>query len=465
MEDLSILWLRRDLRLDDNKSLFAALENTKKVQPVFIFDTDILARFKNPKDRRITFIANALIGINNELKQKGGKLLVFYGSSRKLLPVITKKLNVAHVFAGQDYEPSNKERDRLVSEELGKFGAKLVLQNDHLLVTPEEITKPDKTPYRVFTPYSKIWLQRLSSEHTRYYEINDVGRYLNNLSIESLNLEYGVKHLLEQIGYEYVDLPEYFTASPKFVLDQFLEEKIVDYKIQRDFMGEEGTSKLSPYIRFGLISIRECYREAIHRGGGAGTWINELIWRDFYTAILHYFPFITDLEFLPQFRGLKWSHNQKKFTKWQNGETGYPIVDAAMRQLAETGWMHNRARMITASFLTKHLLIDWRMGEEHFAQFLMDYELSSNIGGWQWAASTGTDPQPYFRVFNPTLQAIKFDPEGRYIKKYVHELQDVPEEYIFEPRKYLDLDYSKPIVEHKYARYKAIKFFKKAKEE
>jgi deoxyribodipyrimidine photo-lyase len=339
------------------------------------------------------------------------------------------------------------------------------------------VLKDDGTPYKVFTPYARAWYGALQQEWFEERVVNDAGRYNTAPSpIPTLDLEQGAAHLLKQFGYDYNPLTEWPVGDGQKRLGYF-EKSILDgYKTSRDFVGVDGTSRLSPYLRFGLVSIRECYRIAAkylpsslpnHKDLGpeppnsARKWIAELIWREFYAMILYRFPESVNLEFQPQTRGLNWENNPAHIAAWKEGRTGFPIVDAAMRQLKITGWMHNRARMIVASFMTKDLLTDWRIGEEHFAQYLMDYELSSNVGGWQWAASTGTDAQPYFRVFNPYLQSKRFDPEGAYIKKYVPELQHLNAAEIHEPSPLLAPNYPQPIVNHAAVKEKAIALFKR----
>ncbi len=463
----SIVWLRRDLRLDDNLPLFSALQLKEKIQPIFIFDTDILNRFNNKQDRRLSFIAEILFNMNKDIIRKGGKLLVFYGSAKELIPQIAIMLKAKNIFAGIDYEPASKKRDEHVQKRLKQYNINLILENDHLLISPEEVLKSDNTPYKVFTPYAKSWYKTLSTKHLKYCRIVDQHRYLNSnleLEIKPINLSKGPKHILEQIGYEHVSIDPWHVNKVEVNLNNFVEGKLKEYHVNRDFIALDGISKLSPYIRFGLISVRKCYNSVVEKTGSL-SWIRELIWRDFYASILHYFPHTVNQEFLPQYRRINWASDHVYFQKWQDGLTGFPIVDAAIRQRRQEGWVHNRARMIVASFLTKDLLIDWRLGEEYFAQNLMDYELASNVGGWQWAASVGTDAQPYFRVFNPTIQSKKFDPQRLYIKKYLPELKDVPTKYIHNPKKYdPKLSYPDQIVNHDLARKRAISMFFKVKE-
>lgn len=413
---LSLLWFRRDLRLEDNFSLFMALQGAGKIQPIFIFDENILARFKNPEDRRISFILDGLKSLNQQLLTKKSELLVFYGKPEVLIPQISKALGAKEIFAGQDYEPYGLSRDKLIAKQVD-----IKLYNDHLIIAPEKLLKDDKTPYKVFTPYLKKWLTLIGPLDYAEYTDDDIDRYADAYEIKKLlmqnnitpiNLEHGVP------GYKYAHLSNWSLTNLESRFNNFIKNKLANYTNNRNFLDVDGTSCISPFIRFGQISIRRCYRDAL-KIRGSEQWINEIAWRDFYAMLLYHYPETASLEMQAQYRDIKWSQDKNLLAKFTAGETGYPIIDAAIRQLLNTGWMHNRARMIVASFMTKNLWLDWRLGEEFFAQHLMDYELSSNIGGWQWSASVGSDAQPYFRVFNPTLQAKKFDPSGNYVRKYL----------------------------------------------
>lgn len=475
---MNIVWLRRDLRLHDHAALHLALDENAPIQPIFVFDTDILSRFENPKDHRLSFIADALYTIDAELRARGGRLWVFHGRAVEILPKLAKELS-ARIFAAEDFEPDTIARDKAVAAK-----APLTLTLDHLLAHPAAITKDDGSAYKVFTPYSKAWYAALDEGWYADRRIHDKGRYANAKPPLPVLDTSSPQTLLAQIGYEYAPLAMWPVTDGQKRLRHFEKSILGHYAETRDIPGTDGTSKLSPYLRFGLVSIRECYRAVTARlasrashqpakqrsigeqagepGNSAKKWINELIWRDFYAMILYRFPESATQEFQPQYRDLKWSYDKKHIHAWKEGRTGYPIVDAAMRQLLTEGWMHNRTRMVVASFLTKHLQIDWRIGEEHFAQHLMDYELTSNVGGWQWAASTGTDAQPYFRVFNPYLQSKKFDGEGNYIRKYVPELADLANDAIHDPSPLLlPGSYPPPVVDHAAARKSAIALFKK----
>lgn len=466
----SIVWLRRDLRLHDHPSLSTALQSAEPVQPVFIFDSDILARFSDRKDRRLTFLVESCLDLHRMLEKRGGGLLVLHGRPVDIIPSLANIFAAPRVVASEDYEPATQQRDAAVSKLLSD--KKLLLVKDHVVMAPGEISKDDKSPYKVFTPYSRRWREQLTDAHTYVWPVEDYGRYAKyeemiaaaqHFGLRVLNMQAGTRDILAQIGYEPADISLWPVDAGKQRLEQFVQRHISRYKETRDLVSIEGTSRLSPYLRFGRISIRECTRLALGVNG-SDAWVNELIWRDFYQMILWHFPETTTQEFQAVYRGtLDWSSDAEALERFKQGMTGFPIIDAAMRQLLKTGWMHNRARMIVASFMTKDLLLDWRLGEEHFAQYLMDYELASNLGGWQWAASTGTDAQPYFRIFNPVLQSKKFDPEGEYIRTYVPELAMLPVKDIHEPwKKARPASYPLPIVEHDVMRDKALAMFKQA---
>ncbi len=467
---LSLVWFRRDLRLHDHAALATALAGEGTVQPVFVFDTEILARFRNPADRRLSFIMRTLVNLHRALAQRGGGLLVLHGNPRDVLPKLAAVLKAQAIYSAEDFEPATRARDAAVK---AQYNGRFVQVVDHLLKAPYEVLKDDKTPLKVFTPYYKRWRAALHETDYAEYVVKDRDRYADfatvqaaarNAGLDVIDLDQPVEAALTCIGYEYFDDPIWQPAQAEALLRDFVAEKVTDYPTQRDFMGSPGTSRLGPYLRHGLISIRECLRAASDAPNSA-TWIKELCWREFYAMIMYHWPEVVDHEFQPHYRGtLPWTRDEAVRRVMEEATTGYPIVDAALRELTSTGWMHNRARMIVASFFTKHLLMDWRVGEEYFAQHLMDYELASNNGGWQWSASTGTDAQPYFRVFNPVLQSRKFDPVGSYIRHYLPELAALSDKEVHWPHDSLlcPTGYPKPIVDHQAARARAINVFKEA---
>lgn len=455
---LGLVWLRRDLRFYDHKPMFFAGNEHDKILPIFIFDTEILGYFSNPNDRRLSFLAKQLYLLNKE-----HNILVLHGKPAEIIPKLITACGASKVHAGRDFEPGTIARDNKVAN----ITNCLELYDDHILINPERVLKDDGTPYKVYTPYSKMFRKVLNQADIDVYPpklnkiINITDELKNKITAANLKIVElsSPKEILDQIGYVYKEDEIWQPEKARDKLHKWCDSKIIMYKDKRDFMDTEGTSQLSPYMRFGLISIRECFNLAANfdSSPGANTWINELIWREFYIAVLYHFPESEHTELQEQYRNLDWNKNQAMINAWKEGKTGYPIVDAAMRQLVKDGWMHNRSRMITASFFTKHLFADWRIGEAFFAEYLMDYELSSNVGGWQWSSSTGTDAQPYFRIFNPFIQSKKFDPKGDYIRKYVPELSNVKGDNIHEP---LFGTYHKMIVEHDAARKNAIEKFK-----
>lgn len=467
---LSVVWFRRDLRLHDHAALATACAADGQVQPVFVFDTDVLARFPNSKDRRLSFIARALCEMETALQKRGGGLMLLHGKASKVMPKLASALGAHQVFAAEDYEPGARARDAYVAQSV-----QLTLTKDQLIFDPSEVLKDDGTAFKVFTPYSKAWLSRLTPLDYAPHAVNDAGRYADVAAVRKaataggltvLDVGAGAAGMLAQIGYELVEDTLWPVEDAEARITIFAEQRMADYAARRDLLADEGTSRLSPYLRFGLVSVRECMRAAMSLPASKGrdTWVKELIWREFYAMILYHYPDSVEWEWNKAYRGtLEWNHDDALFNAWCEGQTGYPVVDAAMRQLLQEGWMHNRARMIVASFLTKDLHIDWRRGEEHFAQYLMDFEQASNVGGWQWAASTGTDAQPWFRIFNPVLQSKKFDPSGEYIRRYVPELRHVKGDDVHEPwKRGLLNDYVPPVVDHAQAREAALAMFKRA---
>ncbi|MEO6167480.1 MAG: deoxyribodipyrimidine photo-lyase [Chitinophagales bacterium] len=429
-QSIAVFWFRRDLRLEDNAGLYHALKSEKKVLPVFIFDTEILDQLEDKADRRVHFIHQSLLRIQSQLEKLGSTLLVKYGKPGVIWPGLVKEFSIAEVYVNHDYERYASERDEQIRALLFSKGILLHTFKDQVIFEKNEILKDDGTPYVVWTPYSKKWKEKLNPFYLRSYPVKE---YSNNF----IKMEIVPIPSLNEIGFKPTDahFPSEFVS----------EELIKNYAVMRNVPAINGTSRLSVHLRFGTISIRELTR---HAKLLSEKFLNELIWREFYQMILWHFPRVVHHSFRPEYDLIEWRNNENEFERWCNGETGFPIVDAGMRELNATGFMHNRVRMIVASFLTKDLLIDWRWGESYFAKKLMDYELASNNGGWQWAAGTGVDAAPYFRIFNPTEQTRKFDPELRYIKKWVPELEE--------------LTYPLPMVDHKDARERTLKAYKLA---
>lgn len=424
-----LFWHRRDLRIEDNAGLYYALKNHKEVQPIFIFDRTILDKLSNKDDARVNFIHDTISQLKKQYQELGSDIKVYYGDPLEVFQNIIAKENISHVYTNRDYEPSAIKRDKSILELLAEHKVEFIAKKDHVIFDRNEVVKKDGKPYTVFTPYSKIWKAKLNNFYTKSYPTE---LYLTNLKKtdpESL------------INLELMNFKPTSISIPHYDLSKDL---ISNYKENRDFPALAATSKISIQLRFGTLSIRKMVQLALKHGD---TWLNELIWRDFYQSILYHFPHTVDQSFKSKYDFIPWSNNEEYFDKWCKGETGYPIVDAGMRELNATGFMHNRVRMITASFLTKHLLIDWRWGERYFAEKLLDFDLASNVGGWQWAASSGCDAAPYFRVFNPYLQTERFDKNETYIKQWVPE--------------YKSSKYPEPIVDHKTARQLAIDTYKK----
>lgn len=430
MESINIFWFRRDLRIDDNHGFFQALNAGLPVMPVFIFDPAILALFPDPADARLTFIHQNLRALDTEFRKHHSSLQVYFSSPEVVFAQLTAKYIIHTVFCNTDYEPYAVLRDKKVAELLDKKEIDFVDFKDQVIFHRDEVGKRDGKPYTVFTPYSKKWKAKLADDGLAYYD--------------SENLLYMLKHHesdyfpeLDEIGYRVQPV-----RFPEKTFDRVLIE---NYGKLRDFPAENGTSRLGIHLRFGTISIRKLVKFAQEF---SPVFLNELIWREFYMSILWHFPHVAERSFKPAYDSIVWRNDEQEFERWCTGQTGYPLVDAGMRELNQTGYMHNRVRMVVASFLTKHLLIDWRWGEAYFASKLHDFELASNNGGWQWASGSGCDAAPYFRVFSPVLQTKKFDPELKYICKWVPEFETSA--------------YPKPMVDHVFARERAIETYRKA---
>lgn len=427
---ISIFWFRRDLRLEDNAGLHLALKSGYPVLPLFIFDTNILNDLANKKDKRISFIHNALTGMQRKLQPTGSSLDVRHGSPQQLFKDLVAEYSIAAVYTNSDYEPYARKRDKEVQSFLEANGIAFIAVKDQVIFEKDEVLKDNGSPYTVFTPYSRKWREQLNDFYLKPYP-NE--KYAGNF------YKYTAHPIpsLQEIGFEDAD------PGP---LPAFLDESIAaNYDKTRDFPGQDGTTRLSVHLRFGTLSIRSVAAAAKRLND---TLLSELIWREFYQMILWHFPHVVTESFKKEYDKIKWRNNDKELELWKRGMTGYPIVDAGMRQLNDTGYMHNRVRMIVGSFLTKHLLIDWRLGEAYFAEKLLDYDLAANNGGWQWAAGSGCDAAPYFRIFNPYLQTQKFDPDLKYIRRWVPELDD----FAYPPQ----------IVEHAVARDRCLKVYKEA---
>ena len=427
MQKTSIFWFRRDLRLDDNIGLSEALKSDEKVIPIFIFDRDILDHLEDQYDRRVDYIHQALEKINQELKEFGSSLLTFHGKPLDVFKQLEKDFEIKSVFCNRDYEPAAIKRDVEIKDFLNLENIEFFDFKDQVIFEKHEVAKDNGEPYTVYTPFSKKWKKQLTELDYASVKI-DKNQFQKLPSKKILSLK--------EIGFEKTDLD---------FVEPSLESKIIDvYDKTRDFPALDATTHLGIALRFGTISVRKCVRFALSHNE---TWLNELIWREFFMQILFHFPKVVNYCFKEKYENIAWRNNEAEFEKWCNGETGYPIVDAGMRQLNQTGQMHNRIRMVMASFLTKHLLIDWRWGEAYFAKKLLDYDLSANNGNWQWAAGCGCDAAPYFRVFNPDEQTKKFDKGLKYIRKWNPDF----EKDILENR----------IVEHKFARERALETYKK----
>ena len=429
-ESINIFWFRRDLRLEDNCGLFHALNSGKKVLPIFIFDEDIL--HKLPKDdARVSFIHQELENIHHQLLKINSSLSVFHGKPMEIYNQLSEKYIIETVFTNHDYEPYALKRDLKIKDFLASKKIDFKTYKDQVIFERNEIVKKDGTPYKVFTPYSKKWLEAFQFKGIQFIPSEDyLANFLKRTTQQIISLE--------EIGFtKSLIRVESYSVSPKL---------INDYEETRNFPAKNSTSKLGTHLRFGTVSIRKMVKEASKSNNI--TFLKELIWREFFMQILWHFPHTTKDSFKPKYDRILWRNNEKEFEAWCKGETGYPLVDAGMRELNKTGFMHNRVRMLVGSFLCKHLLIDWRWGEAYFAEKLHDYEQSSNIGNWQWVAGTGVDAAPYFRIFNPTTQIQKFDKDLIYIKKWVPDFQE--------------LTYPTPIIDHKLARERCLKTYKEA---
>jgi deoxyribodipyrimidine photo-lyase len=425
-----LFWFRRDLRLDDNAGLYEALKQNMNVLPIFLFDSEILNKLDDKQDARVHFIHHQLTVLQQQLSALGSSIMVKLGKPKEIFESLAQQYIIKAVYTNHDYEPYAIKRDHEIAELLRSKGISFHSFKDQVIFEKDEVTKDDLKPYTVFTPYMKKWKSKLTTNHLMPHPTQNY----NNNFFQTATIPLPT---LADIGF----LP----SSIDFPGSEIIPAVIQHYSEQRDIPSIKGTSRLSVHLRFGTVSIRSLVAQAQRLNE---KWLNELIWREFYMMILYHFPHVVNRAFKPAYDRIPWSNNETHFKLWCEGKTGYPIVDAGMRELNRTGFMHNRVRMITASFLTKHLLIDWRWGEAYFAKKLLDFELSSNNGGWQWSASSGCDAAPYFRVFNPYEQTKKFDPQLKYIKQWIPEFDE--------------LNYIKPIVDHKFARERVLSTYKKA---
>ena len=425
----AIFWHRRDLRIQDNAGLYKALKSGTNVQPIFIFDTSILQHLPHT-DQRIIFIHHYVSKLKHAYAEFGADLKVFFGTPFDIFSNLISQGDVVAVYSNRDYEPYALKRDQQIFELLTPHNIPFIGAKDHVIFEKNEVLKEDGKPYTVYTPYSNKWKSKLSAFFLKPYPTL---AYVDRL----VQAELSTIPSLKDIGFS-----ELGTEFPK---ESVSDSLILNYHYNRDYPAVNGTSRLSVHLRFGTISIRSLSTTALQLNE---KFLNELIWRDFYHMIIFHFPNTVNQSFKPQYDFIEWENNEAHFNAWCEGNTGYPLVDAGMRELNQTGFMHNRVRMVVASFLTKHLLIDWRWGEHYFAEKLLDFDLAANVGGWQWAASSGCDAAPYFRVFNPTLQMAKFDPDLNYIKKWVPEF-NTP-------------SYVKPLIDHKFARERVLERYKLA---
>ncbi|MDP3610017.1 MAG: deoxyribodipyrimidine photo-lyase [Methylophilus sp.] len=473
----SLVWFRRDLRDFDHAALYHALKSSQAVYCVFVFDRQILDQLTEPQDRRVEFIWESVHELKSVLQRQGGDLLILHAVAAQAIPQLAQLLNVNAVFSNRDYEPSAVARDLAVAHALKAAGIAFHQYKDQVIFEQDEVLTQAGKPYGVFSPYRNTHLKQLNDFYLKPYPTDQYSHAYAKVP-EDLQSTYDLKSL-EEMGFartnlQAMKLPTGMSGG-KALFEDFVM-RMQQYNEARNFPAVKGPSYLSVHLRFGTVSIRHLARTAWQtEGGGAYTWLNELVWRDFYFQILHHRPDLAEgKSYKAEYDALVYPNHLESFKAWCEGRTGYPLVDAAMRQLNQTGYMHNRLRMVTASFLVKDLLIDWRWGERYFAEKLIDFDFAANNGGWQWAASTGCDAQPYFRIFNPTSQSEKFDPQGKFIRKYVPELAKCSDKEIHAPwtisslkQQLIDLtigkDYPFPIVDHALQRALALELYKSVK--
>jgi deoxyribodipyrimidine photo-lyase len=467
----ALLWFRRDLRLHDNAAVFHALKAARQVHFVFVFDRDILDALPR-RDRRVVFIHQSLQALAHTLASKGGSLRVLYGTAQVEIPILAAQLGVQAVFANHDDEPQALARDAAVQKQLAAQGIAWHSSKDHVVFERSEVLTQSGTPYGVFTPYKNAWLKKLNPFYLKPYPVES---YLGSLAPSS-NVPCALP-TLDSMGFEEIDLESLGLqggeARAQALLQDFLG-RMDDYERTRNFPAVKGPSYLSVHLRFGTVSVRQLASLAFERAQagseGASVWLSELIWRDFYHQVMHHHPHVVNSSFRTDYDRIQWEQGPlalELFAAWCQGRTGYPLVDAAMAQINQTGYMHNRLRMVVASFLVKDLGIDWRWGERYFAEQLNDFDLAANNGGWQWASSSGCDAQPYFRIFNPISQSQKFDPQGKFIRRYLPQLASLNDKDIHAPwlatpltltAAGVDLgrNYPKPVVQHDEARLRTL---------
>jgi deoxyribodipyrimidine photo-lyase len=470
-----LFWFRRDLRVHDNTGLHHALKNAKRVYCAFVFDCDILEKLPTKQDRRVEFIWESVAELKQALQKLGGDLIVRHASAENEIPTLAAALKVDAVYTNEDYEPLARARDARVESALNQQQIQFAAFKDTVIFAKSEVLTQAGGTFSVFTPYKNAWLKKLADDDLAPREVAPFKKNLANTPLAEPLLP------LESLGFQRTNLKSLMPTgmSGALKLRREFVERIDAYRDARNLPAVKGVSYLSVHNRFGTVSIRElasmAYAATLTRKNeGAETWLSELIWRDFYFQIIWHHPHAAHAAFRPEYDAIRWPNDKTLFAAWCEARTGYPIIDAAMRQLNQTGYMHNRLRMIVASFLCKDLLIDWRWGEQYFADQLNDFDLSANNGGWQWAASTGCDAQPYFRVFNPTTQSERFDADGKFIRKYLPELSKVPNKFIHAPwtlppleQQGLDCiigrDYPPPIIDHAVQRDKALLLYKAVK--
>lgn len=432
---ITLFWFRRDLRLSDNHGLSQALAAGNPVAPIFIFDKNILQNLK-PDDARVSFIFDAVTELDRELSERGGGLAVYQGQPLEIFESLLKEKKIAAVFCNEDYEPYARERDESVAKLCEKYGVEFKAFKDQVIFAKDEVARDVGAPYRMYTPYMRKW-KREFKERGAVKILTPFDTSAKHGTLAAPDMKHKISSL-EALGFQRTKL-----ELPR----RTISKKIIgEYAKNRNGLALDATTRLGMHLRFGTLSPRRAVKVALENK--SEIWLNELIWREFFMQILWHFPHSATSSFDPRYDKIEWLNEKSQFTRWCEGKTGYPVVDAGMRELNQTGFMHNRARMITGSFLCKHLLIDWRWGEKYFASKLLDYDMAANVGNWQWVAGSGCDAAPYFRVFNPALQAKKFDPNGAYVKRWVPEIGT--------------FKYPQPIVDHETARMRALVAYKKA---